>query len=312
MRVYIWSRSTAPGAEADRGNLNGASPPIVIELTAWLRVFMIVAGAFVAVPLAGLIGFRHGFAEVVGVPDLQRELGSSLSDGVRLLLAAPQRIFDAGLGDTATLLIALLLVIAGAGALALVVFGSQLPSASSQDSEPSAAVAAASALGLIACIVVSLLQIGWVASRSGELLDDLMPWTGEPFNAWLAAVRVTAGVDFIALGAAVLWLLVAARLRSMLWLRALTLVIAAGAVAALFAAASITNSIAAQIDQTRSLFLNSDGSRNTEPDLILGHTRTHLVVVSDAGDLRLISPDVTITVIGRTSIAEFIGASDEP
>lgn len=311
MRVYIWSRPTPPGEEARGDGSTSASAPIVIELAVWLRLFMIAACSLVAVPLAGLIGFRQGFAEIVGIPDLQREPGASFSDGVRLILAAPLRIFDAGLNDTVPLMLAMLLVISGSGALALAIIGGRRSAESAVGASESSLRQVTAALGLVVCSIISIVQISWVIARSSDVLGRFMPWTAGEFAPWQAAVRVTAGVDLIALTAAITWLLVAVRLRSMLWLRSLTLVLAASAVAALFAAGSMTNSIASQIDQQRSLFINGDGSGIATPDLILGHTSTHLAVVNDQGELRLISPNMTIAVVGRKSIAEFVGEAGE-
>lgn len=318
MRVYIWSGATPPGGETGGGAGDAAARGgVVIELTAWLRAFMIAAGSLVALPLAGLIGFRHGFAECAGVPDLQREFGASMSDGLRLILASPRRVFEAGLIDTAPILVSLVLVVLGAAALALAVFG---PRAASQGGvppagpplAPSAAARAASAFGLVVCALVGVFQIGWVIARSHALGAQPMPWAAEPFEAWGAGVRLAAGIDLLAFAAAILWLLVAARLRWMLWLRALTLVIASSAVAALFAAASISNSIAAEVDQVRSLVAAADEAAGARRGLILGHTRSHLVVVGEGGRVMLTSPDAGLSIVGRASIAEFVGAVDAP
>jgi hypothetical protein len=307
MRVYIWSRPTPPeGADLEPGATPG-SAPIVVELAVWLRMFMIGASTLVAVPLAGLIGFRHGFAETVGVPDLQRELGAIFSDGVRLILAAPLRIFDAGLNDTLMLMLAMLLLITGAGALTLALVGGRSEAPAQQDSTEARVGTTTAALGLVACAMVSVVQIVWVIARSSEVVGRFMPWNPEEFAPWQTMVRITAGVDLVALAAAVIWLLVAVRLRSMLWLRSLTLVLAASAVVALFAAGAMSNAIASQIDQQRSLFLRGEVADGDRPDLILGHTLTHLAVIRDGGELQLISPDIAIAVVGRASIAEFIG-----
>lgn len=317
MRVYIWSGSSPPGSEGGAGEGDAAGRGgVVIELTAWLRVFMVAAGSLVALPLAGLIGFRHGFAECVRVPDLQREFGASMSDGLRLVLASPRRVFEAGLIDTAPLLLALLLVVVGAAALALAVFGPRAATAGKEPSAgappaPSAAGRAASAFGLVVCALAGVSQIGWVIARSHALSGQDLPWAAEPFEAWSAGVRLAAGVDLLTFAAAILWLLAAVRLRWMLWLRALTLVIVSSAVAALFAAASISNTIAAQVDQVRSLVAAWDEDAGSAPDLILGHTRSHLVIVGKGGRVELTSPAAALTIVGRASIAEFVDAGRE-
>ncbi len=307
MRVYIWSRPAPDGKAPPPPTQTGEPAPVVIELAAWLRTFMIVAAALVTVPLAGLIGYRQGFAESVGVPDLQRQFGSSLTDGVQLILAAPLRIFEAGLADTLSLMLAMLLVVTGAGALTLALIGNRSIDESGDVAEPSPTARVAAALGLVVCALVSIAQIVWVIARSQAALGEVMPWTAEAFAPWHESVRITAGVDLIALAAAVVWLLVAVRLRWMLWLRALTLVLCGFAIAALFTAASMTNCIASQVDQQRSLLLRGDSTGAAASDLILGHTSTHLAIVRDGGQLELISPDITITVAGRQSLAEFIG-----
>lgn len=308
MRVYIWSRPTPPESGELGVEGSGASAPVVIELAVWLRLFMIAACTLVAVPLAGLIGFRQGFAESIGVPDLQRELGASLSDGVQLILAAPLRVFEAGLDDTLALMLAMLLVVTGAGALTLVVMGGRRSAESDSETDEAVSGQGVAALGLVVCAAVSIAQIVWVIARSHAALGHVMPWTAGEFGPWHSTVRITAGVDLIALAASVVWMLVAARLRSMLWLRSMTMVLAGFAIAALFTATAMTNGVASQIDQQRSLFLRGDVADATTPDLILGHTSTHLVVVRNGGELQLISPNMTIAVVGRKSIAGFVGA----
>lgn len=315
MRVYIWSRPTPPESAEPGSSTDRAAAPVVIELASWVRLFMVVACTLVALPLAGLIGFRHGFAETVGVPDLQRELGASFSDGVRLVLAAPLRVFDAGMNDTVALMLAMGVLITGAGALTLAVFSPSRAAPREGGGEEPPAGAALHAGGLVVCAIVSVVQIAWAIARSSDVVGEFMPWSPEAFAPWQAMVRITAGVDLIALAAAVVWLLVAARLRSMLWLRSLTLVVSASAVLALFAAGAMSNAIASQISQPRSLFQRGPVENGAKPDLILGHTLTHLVVIRDGGELQLISPDIAIAVVGRASISDFIGEpadSSEP
>ncbi len=90
-----------------------------------------------ALALAGLIGYYQGFARAIGIMDLDRSIPALMADGVAMLRDAPSHVFSAGLAGTAEWLVAVAFLIAGGGALAVVVLAtwkSQDPDASLEES----------------------------------------------------------------------------------------------------------------------------------------------------------------------------------
>ena len=306
------------------------------EISGWLWGFAIVALGVVALPLAGLVGFHHGFARAVGLPELIHEPGAGVVEGVRMLLDAPQRVFDAGLIDTGALTVAMALAIAGAAALTLALaaaaFSGRYESGLDEEETEYEAegdvelaigplAAATYALGAVAAIVVSVLQIGWLFARGQGFLSLGMPWEPAAFETWLERGRVAAGLDVLALLAALIWLVFAFRLRTALWLKTLAVVSAVAAVLILLGAAAMSQGVVAQVDRPRAVVasratdVESAGgvmgdAATSERRLLLGRAATHVVLVTRDGTMRLVPAGAPFDVVARESLAEFVTGAE--
>ncbi|MFG0328958.1 MAG: hypothetical protein ACF8PN_03575 [Phycisphaerales bacterium] len=273
----------------------------VATLTRWAQGTIWGLSVLLAVFLAGLIGFRNGFLELVGIPELQQSALECMASGVRLVVEAPGRVFSAGIDDATPWLVALGLVVAGGGAVSIVVLSEDRR----EESGPVGQTIAG--LGAVLIGVVSAGMVAWTISRGQAFFAAPLPWSGVEIGGWLVSHRVAAGVDLIAVVAAALWFVAALRLRTFVWLRVLTIAIAASALVTTYAGSAMSNGALSELERLRTL-VRTDGAEEAQaPVLLIGHTQSHLVVAPGGGEeARFVSPSDGMTATGRRSIIDQI------
>lgn len=208
-----------------------------------------------------------------------------------------------------------------------------------------------SSLGAVLCIIVTLALFAWLVMRDGVLLDTPMPWDSQAVSGWLINTKIAAGLDVIALAASVVWFLFALHLNVQKWLKILTLSAAGLTLVATFTGWSLSNGIAEQAQINRAIVqiktdnriaeiiintddtatVSSDENVNPETEItnnenpetvvpqvneyeyfMLGYTTTHLVLVSQTGEVQFVTPTINMTIVNRTSLVKFISATTQP
>ncbi|MBC24263.1 MAG: hypothetical protein CMJ32_10160 [Phycisphaerae bacterium] len=274
----------------------------------------IVACVLLTIWLAGFIGFRLGFAKVLGIPGLVAEPGVGLDIGMRILIEAPYRVIDAGTLEPAWLLYSFLLIILPAGGLAAI--GTRSVDGTSTD--PAGPPIAW--IGAVASCFAAIMIIGWVSVFSRSLRTQLMPLDMTGFTSWHDGLTLVAGIDLIVLTAAILWIVLAWRLPVQPWLQALSICFTLFALIAIYVAASTSNGTMVGLETRRptgvfssqAVLENALGDFEANECIIVGETQdqlAYLVIVLDGSRrLNLMPPDDEFRLEGSISIADFLGS----
>ena len=293
-----------PGAAAGTGRSWG------VQLAAGAGL---VACVLLATWLAGFIGFRLGFAKILGIPGLVAEPGVGLDIGMRILIEAPYRVIEAGTLEPAWLLYSFLLIILPAGGLAAI--GTRSPEGKSTDpaGQPIAWI------GAVASCIAAIMIVGWVSVFSRPLRTQMMPLDMAGFASWHDGLTLVAGIDLIVLTAAILWIVLAWRLPVQPWLQALSICFTLFALITIYVAASTSNGSMVCLETRRptGVFSSQDVLESAADDfeanecIIVGETQdqlAYLVIVLDGSRrLNLGPPDDEFRLEGSISIVDFLG-----
>ncbi len=258
-------------------------------------------GAVGAVWMLGYLGFRLGFAAIMGVPELLGEPGSGLATGALMLMTAPLRVFEVGIEQPMWLMVGFALIAIPGGALA----GAKPITPGGP--KPSNLFVTLSWTGAIGCALVAVGLVAYVSSpwRMGLLTPLASDLTD--VRRWLNGLMIAAGLDGLALVASVMWLVLALRLSTPLWMRALSISLAALAVAVVALAMSISNAAVVHLRMERSAWIVRGGESDVVERVLVGYTRRHAVLMeTDGGRVRFEMVDVpsTYRVAPGGSIAE--------
>lgn len=258
-------------------------------------------GIIALVWLMGYLGFRLGFAMLVGVPELIGEPGAGLATGTMIVISVPRVIIAAGLSEPIWLLLGFLMISAPAGGLAaakpVVPGGPKL-------NPVYTAIASTAAAAAILC---SAALVWWTSSAARSELLVGLPAEPAAAEAWLNGLRTAAGLDVLAIVAAALWLVLVFRLPIPTWYRVLTASIGFFTLCVVTVAFAISAGAAAQVDMVRSqaMIAEADG----RDCLIIGSTPHHtaaLFIEDGRVDVELRRKDESIAVTRRESIVGFL------
>ncbi|MBL9150278.1 MAG: hypothetical protein JNM94_16435 [Phycisphaerae bacterium] len=260
----------------------------------------IVVGIVAFLWLTGHVGETHGFARVIGVPDLVTSSDMGLVSGIRIALAAPLRVFQMALANPMLLAAAFILVTLPAAGLSVAA------PRSPGGPRPSKLATTFAWLGLIGAACAWSLLVTWTAlpSRRAGLIE--LPLDRATFPAWASDLAATAGFDAFAFVASALWLVLLIRLP-------LPRVAVAFAAVAGFVATFVTwtgfatsNGIADAVSRDRAtvtmLAIVDSGS-----SLAIGTVEGRLAIATDADPPTIMAvPAPEFAITGRSSLATWL------
>lgn len=259
-----------------------------------------VAGGLLLVWLVGYAGRHLGFLALLGVPELGASAPADFAAGLRVLLALPRRVVQAGIADPLWLMLAFAMIALPAGAHAAI--RPRTPGGP----RPTGAYVAFAFLGASLTIAAAGLILAWTVAPTRLERIAPLPSRLDLIEDWLTALHVAAGVDAIVCLAAAVWLVLAFRLPVPAWMKSITIAsIALAALLALLAAAA-TNGAAALLDAPR-----ARGTIQTAPGsfLLLGSTPHHTLTLAAEGErpvLAMFDLPIRFEIRGRASIAAFL------
>lgn len=259
-----------------------------------LAIGVIVAlGVAAMVWLMGYLGFRLGYAPMLGVPELAGGPGGSLAVGATILIRIPAVILEAGMASPEWLMLGFVLIAIPAAGL------SAAKPATPGGPKQSQVALVFSTAGAIATGLTSAGLIWWTVSPVRLGLMRPMPAIPEAASAWYQDLQIVAGLDVLMVVAAGLWVVLVMRLAIPLWLRALTASLAFFALAVIVVAMSVSGASASQLNSARSLCLLPGAEDDWQ--LLLGSTPHHIATLSvDEGY-------VSVTLNNRRDIAMIRG-----
>lgn len=256
-----------------------------------------VLGSVAGVWLIGHIGFRLGFAAMIGVPELASQPGEGLVTGMLMLINGPRVILQAAIEQPMWLLVAFgLLAIPAAG------LSAAKPRAPGGPRLSNLAVTASHAAAIVGGL--NTIAITWwtVSPFRNDLVTDL-PRLATDATAWLRDLQTAAGIDLLAFIAAALWVVLAFRLPVALWLKALLASATFFALVVVTVAMAVTSGSAAHIEAGRSLCLLDSESNHWR--LLLGNVNNQLAtleITPEGTAIELTTPNTGVIVFGRNSI----------
>ena len=230
--------------------------------------FGLILGAMVAIGSVGLtwllghIGFRLGFAEAIGVPELLAESGGGLSTGALIIMQLPLHMFEAVLVEPMWLMLAFLLMAIPAGGL---VGARRLTPGGPK---PSSLFTLMSWSGAIAAVVFGLLAIAYVVSPFRLAWINPLPLATAEFAGWLEDMTIVAGLDAIMVIAAALWVILAMRIECPLWMRALSVTATLFGLVVVTMSAGMTNATVAQLQLDRSIIVDVSNELDIEQPVV--------------------------------------------
>lgn len=265
-----------------------------------------VIGGVASIWLIGHLGFRLGFASMLGVPELLAEPGAGLATGARILLSTPLQIFRAGVAEPLWLMLGFAMIAAPSAALAgvrPVTPGGPRPKPGYSFFCMTSAVVGLIAAALIIAYVVSPVRLRWFAPLPSGLSS---------FDAWERGLSIVAGMDVLLLTSGVIWVVLLFRLMLPVWMRALALAGTIFAVIVALVATGMSGATAAQLAAPRSMVTLPDESTSY---LLLGYTREHTVLLWIQEDRTMIAlqpADQSMRLSTRVSLEQFLETAAAP
>ena len=256
-------------------------------------------GSAACVWFIGHIGFRLGFAPLVGVPELSSHPGEGFVTGMLMLINGPRVILQAAIEQPMWLLIAfgvLAIPAAGLSAARPPSPGGPRPSQLAVTSSHAAAI-----LGGLCTIAITW----WTVSPQRTKLVTALPMDPRDATEWLRGMQTAAGIDLLGFIAAALWVVLAFRLPVAMWLKALMVSVTFFGLVVVTVAMSISNGSAAHTETGKSVVLLDDESTNWR--LLLGHVGDRMATLEigpEAAEIELMHPDSGVFVFGRRSIID--------
>lgn len=264
-----------------------------------------VVGGIVVTWMIGHLGFRLGFASMMGVPELLAEPVAGLASGVLIILTSPLQVFRAGVAEPLWLMLGFAMIAAPSAALAgvrPVTPGGPRPKPGYEVFCFTCAIVGLLAAALLIAYIVSPVRQRWFA----PLPTDLAAYIG-----WERGLAVVAGMDILLLASGVVWVVLLFRLMLPTWLRALALVGSIFAVIVLLIASSMSGATAAHLRSPRSMVTLNDESTTY---LLLGYTRQHTVLLwiqDEQMQVALRPVDQPLTLTARVSLGQYLEAASE-
>ncbi|UCD76025.1 MAG: hypothetical protein JSV91_03705 [Phycisphaerales bacterium] len=269
-----------------------------LRLTIGIIVTLGVVGL---VWLMGYLGYRLGYAPMVGVPDLVGGPGGSLATGTMMLIRIPMVILQAGMAEPEWLMLCFALIAIPAAGL------SAAAPATPGGPRPNQAVVVFSVAGAITAALNGAALIWWTVSPFRTGLMQPMPQMPALAESWHSNLQIAAGLDVLMVITAALWVVLVLRLAIPVWLRALSASVSFFALVVIVVAMSLSSAAAAQLATPRSLCLLPDAQDDWQ--LLLGSTPHHiaaLAVRDDHTTVQLRNRRDMIVVQGTRSVIEYL------
>ena len=232
---------------------------------------IVTLGVVGLVWLMGYLGYRLGYASMVGVPELLGGPGGSLATGTMMLIGIPIVILQAGMAQPEWLMLCFALIAIPAAGL------SAAKPATPGGPKPSQAAIVFSVAGAIAAALNGAALIWWTVSPFRTGLMQSMPQMPASAEAWHSHLQIAAGLDVLMVITAALWVVLVMRLAVPLWLRALSASVSFFALVVIVVAMSLSSAAAAQLAAPRSLCLLPDAQDDWQ--LLLGSTPHHIATL---------------------------------
>lgn len=263
---------------------------------------VIVVAALLLLWMLGMLGHRLGYAVHMRVPELVQHPTAAFANGVRMIINVPETIIQAGVYRVGWLLLAFLAIAAPAGGLA-----ASQPYVAGGPRQSQLAVTF-SWIGAIAASLNALLIVWWTASGARRALIGELPFSVDNVEQWLQQLRTAAGLDALALFAAVLWLVLLLRITLPTWLKALSVTLAvAGAVIA-FAGFAVTAGCVAGVETPRSVCMLETEVDDTH--LLIGSTDQQIatahVEFGNVVMIQLTDRPSTLNVLDSMPVTDFL------
>jgi len=276
-----------------------------------------------AIGISGVIGFYRGHAMVVGIPNIEQPFWAMMTDGIHQAALMPQVVFQTAIIAT-WLWGGAIGLTALAGCFAAFAILDIKPSAQTNMNTPSNQTTHNTGLGFrvlssFVCISICTLEIAWLIGRHNSLfispVTSINTMTITTFADWTTHTQIAAGLDILAMIASCLWLIAAIRLRTWRWLSILTIAVAAISLAITYVGSATSSSILHSTQTNRPYVTITNNNSNTtintiahtRQGLIIGRTATHLTLLTETGQLYMISSDgAELEVRGKTTIRQHI------
>lgn len=252
--------------------------------------------------LLGHLGFRLGFANALGVPELLGEPGGGLATGALVVIMLPLRVFEAGIEQPMWLMLAFLAIGIPGGALAAA------KPVTPGGPRPKPAVQALLWMGSIFASLVALLIVAYVVSPLRQNWLSSLPTQLTGVDGWLNGLHIAAGLDGLVVVAAALWMVLAWRIAVPVWMRAIAISATTFAVAVVTVAMGMSNALVAHLHLERSVVSFGDLDEQGQPRdyVLVGYTREHAVILqleSGTAVLEMFDVPTSLRLIERQSIA---------
>jgi hypothetical protein len=247
----------------------------------------------------GHVGYRLGFAPILGVPELAGAPADGLASGVASIIAIPRNVILAGVAEPVWLMAAFVAIAIPASGI------SAVRARALGGPRPAPITTVFSIAGAVVGAVNAALLVWWVSSPVRTRLLATLPARPADGEAWLTNLQTAAGLDALAVIASALWVVLLMRIDVPRWLRALTASAAFGALAFGIVAMSLSGAAAAQMEVKRSVCFLDDGS--LEARLLIGATSDHVAmfkIVENTTVIELLDRPNALTVVGGQSIIE--------
>jgi hypothetical protein len=253
--------------------------------------------------LLGHLGFRLGFANALGVPELLGEPGGGLATGALLVIMLPLRVFEAGIAQPMWLMLAFLAIGMPGGALAAA------KPVTPGGPKPKPAIMAILWMGSIAASLMALVVVAYVVSPLRQSWLPALPTELRDVDQWLDGLHIAAGLDGLVVVAAALWMILAWRLAVPIWMRAISISATTFALAVVTIATGMSNALVAHLHLERSVVSFGDLDEAGQPRayLLVGYTREHAVILQlddGAATLEMFDVPTSLRLIKRESIAD--------
>lgn len=271
-----------------------------------LAIAVIAAvGGIIVLWLIGLLGYELGFKPLIDSAPMRIGFTDALVAGVLMLMQAPLSIFQVALHEPLWFMIGFLLISIPAGGLG----AARQRTPGGPRPHPLAIFFAY--LGAIAAALFTVGALLWLLSPLRDSFIARLPTEATMAGAWADDLRFVAGLDLLMVCAAVLWVVLVARLPIPRWLRAITATATISAAIMMIVATAMTTGPVAHIEMSRAVLISDD---DPTPRLILGEGEHHTVLLErdQAGTLqiRLAPPATTSHIRTQSSLVAFL--EDEP
>jgi len=269
---------------------------------------IIAVGVGVGLWLFGLLGYTLGYAPSVRLPDLDCSIATAFAAAFRVVMATPNLIVEAGVGQTPLMMLGFLIIaLPAAGLSAIRPFPPGGP-------RPPMIAQVFSWIGAFSAMLIALLLVVWTNAdaRTARIAD--LPGVAPAVAEWETNLRIVAGLDALAVIALALWAVLTMQLVIPRWLRALSASFAFTALVLMTMSFATSGVTATQVSTERSVCLLDGAPPAQQWRLVLGHRGPRIATIVGRGDLVVVElhdVDGALYVHERASIPSFLAPTVE-